>query len=61
VPIAENSLTVGSLAWFYREIVPNRESDKSPVLLLHGLPAQSYSWRGIMPILAEYGFIAVFN
>ncbi len=59
MPIAENSLTVGSLAWFYREIVPNRESDKPPVLLLHGLPAQSYSWRGIMPILAEYGFRAI--
>jgi haloalkane dehalogenase len=59
VAIAENSITVGSLAWFYREVVPNRESDKPPVLLLHGLPAQSYTWREIMPALAEYGFRAI--
>jgi pimeloyl-ACP methyl ester carboxylesterase len=59
VNITENSLEVGSLTWFYREIVPNRDNDKPPVLLLHGLPAQSYTWRAIMPTLAEYGFRAI--
>lgn len=57
--ITETSITVGSLSWFYREAVPNNQNDKSPVLLLHGLPAQSYTWRGILPNLAEYGFRAI--
>jgi pimeloyl-ACP methyl ester carboxylesterase len=59
VTITETSITVGSLSWFYREVVPNNQNDKSPVLLLHGLPAQSYTWRRILPNLAEYGFRAI--
>lgn len=57
--ITETSITVDSLSWFYREAIPNNQNDKSPVLLLHGLPAQSYTWRGILPNLAEYGFRAI--
>lgn len=57
--IAEKTLTVGSLSWFYREMLPNRDSDKPPVLLLHGLPSHSYTWREIMPMLAEYGIKAI--
>ena len=30
-----------------------------PVLLLHGLPSQSYSWRNIMPALATQGTRAI--
>jgi haloalkane dehalogenase len=57
--IAEKTLTVGTLNWFYREMLPNRDSDKPPVLLLHGLPSHSYTWREIMPMLAEYGIRAI--
>ncbi|HAC63935.1 MAG TPA: hydrolase [Cyanothece sp. UBA12306] len=57
--MTEHSLTVGSLEWFYREVSPKNTTDKSPVILLHGLPAHSYTWRKIMPILSEKGFRAI--
>ncbi len=52
----ENWVDVGSLGWFYREAEAIGRSDRSPVLLLHGLISQSYSWRKVMPVLAEQGF-----
>jgi pimeloyl-ACP methyl ester carboxylesterase len=55
----ENSVEVGKLSWFYREAEPMNPSEKTPVLLLHGLPSQSYSWRHILPALAEYEFRAI--
>lgn len=55
----ENQIKVGSLEWFYRETKPSQRLDKPPVLLLHGIPAQSYSWTAIMPTLAEKGFRAI--
>jgi pimeloyl-ACP methyl ester carboxylesterase len=54
--IAEHTLEVDGLAWFYRELQPNGPSDRLPVVLLHGLVSQSYSWRGVMPPLAQQGF-----
>lgn len=57
--LTEQTLTANSLDWFYREIKANFESDYAPVLLLHGLPSQSLTWRGIMPPLAEKGFRAI--
>ena len=57
--ISEQSIEVGSLKWFYREAKPIGESDKLPVLLLHGLPSQSYCWSEIMPDLTERGFRAI--
>ncbi|NEO27607.1 MAG: alpha/beta fold hydrolase, partial [Kamptonema sp. SIO4C4] len=57
--MTENTLTNGSLGWFYRQILPTSETDKLPVVLLHGIPSQSYSWRGVMPALMEYGFRAI--
>ncbi|MGK7875981.1 MAG: alpha/beta fold hydrolase [Xenococcaceae cyanobacterium] len=57
--ITEHSIEVGALKWFYREAAPKGDSDKSPVLFLHGLPSQSYSWCEIMPELAEKGFRAI--
>lgn len=57
--IAEHQLEVGKLTWFYREVEPVGESDRLPVLLLHGLVSQSYSWRGVLPVLAEQGFRAI--
>jgi pimeloyl-ACP methyl ester carboxylesterase len=59
VPTKENLVEVGKLTWFYREATPINSSEKSPVLLLHGLPSQSYGWRHILPALAEQGFRSI--
>jgi pimeloyl-ACP methyl ester carboxylesterase len=59
VAISEKSIEVGSLQWFYREANPVNASDKPPVLLLHGLPSQSYCWCELMPDLAEKAFRAI--
>lgn len=57
--IEKNNIQVGSLEWFYREAQPNGETDKLPVLLLHGLPSQSHSWTAMMPELAQAGYRAI--
>ncbi|MBD2346534.1 alpha/beta fold hydrolase [Anabaena subtropica] len=57
--ITENKITVNSLEWFYRESLPIGRSDLLPVLLLHGIPSQSYSWRNILPALASQGTRAI--
>jgi pimeloyl-ACP methyl ester carboxylesterase len=60
VAIAERQIQVGNLDWFYREATPLRDDvNRSPVVLLHGLVSQSYSWREIMPKLAEQGLRAI--
>jgi len=59
VATKEELIKVGSLEWFYREATPIKGNDKPPVLLLHGLPAQSYIWGGVLPELAEKGFRAI--
>ncbi len=55
----EHRLEIGGLSWFYREAVPINPSDKPPVVLLHGLLSQSYSWRHVLPALTEQGFRAI--
>ena len=55
----EHKITVNSLEWFYREAEPIGQTDLLPVLLLHGLPSQSYSWRNILPALAKQGTRAI--
>ncbi|MDX2214834.1 MAG: alpha/beta fold hydrolase [Oculatellaceae cyanobacterium bins.114] len=55
----EHIIEVGSLNWFYREALPLGNSDRLPVLLLHGLVSQSYGWREVLPALAEEGFRAI--
>lgn len=52
-------MQIGNLKWVYRELVPNTPNDKPPVLMLHGLVSQSYSWREVMPALAEKGFRSI--
>jgi haloalkane dehalogenase len=59
VSITENKIIVDSLEWFYREATPIGESDLLPVVLLHGIPSQSYSWRNIIPALASQGTRAI--
>jgi len=57
--IDEKIVEVGSLKWFYRETNPVNETGKPPVLLLHGLPSQSFTWTVIMPDLAAQGFRSI--
>ena len=53
-------IAVGKLEWFYRDEKPLGENrDRLPVLLLHGLVSQSYSWRDVMPKLTEQGLRAI--
>ena len=60
VKITEQECEAGGLRWFYREAVPvNSSQGKVPVVLLHGLVSQSYSWRGVMTPLAAAGFRAI--
>lgn len=55
----ENWLEVGSYTWLYREAEPFTANDRPPVILLHGLVSQSYSWREVLPALAEQGLRAI--
>lgn len=57
--ITDKTLDTGKLEWFYREAVPESPNDKPPILLLHGLPSQSYTWLPILNQLAENGFQAI--
>lgn len=60
VAISEQRIQVGKLEWFYREAQPLREDPNRPtVVFLHGLVSQSYSWRKVMPAVAEQGFRAI--
>lgn len=55
----EHRLEIGSVTWFYREAEPSTPQNRPPVILLHGLVSQSYSWRNVLPALAEQGFRAI--
>jgi pimeloyl-ACP methyl ester carboxylesterase len=55
----EHKITVNSLEWFYREAEPIGQTDLLPVLLLHGIVSQSYSWRNILPALGKQGTRAI--
>ncbi|BAZ80161.1 alpha/beta fold hydrolase [Sphaerospermopsis kisseleviana CS-549] len=57
--IKEHKITVNSLEWYYREAQPIGQSDLLPVVLLHGIVSQSYSWRNIIPALAAQGTRAI--
>lgn len=52
----EKKILVGNCEWFYREAKPDSDSKKLPVLLLHGLPSQSYSWTVVMEELVTEGY-----
>ncbi|MBE9205641.1 alpha/beta fold hydrolase [Nostoc sp. LEGE 06077] len=57
--VTEHKVKVDSLEWFYREAEPIGQSDLLPVILLHGIVSQSYSWRNILPALASQGTRAI--
>ncbi len=50
VSIQETKIQVGNLQWFYRYTAV--EGERPPVLLLHGIPTHSYTWRELMNLLA---------
>jgi pimeloyl-ACP methyl ester carboxylesterase len=53
--ITKTSIQVGSLEWFTRELSPEGWENTQTAILLHGLPAQSLTWTGLMRPLAESG------
>lgn len=55
----EQTVTIGQLEWFYREAVPDNPGDRPPIVFLHGLPAQGYSWRHVLSAIADKGFRAI--
>ncbi|WP_353930152.1 alpha/beta fold hydrolase [Okeanomitos corallinicola TIOX110] len=57
--IQEHKITVNGLEWFYREAESIGRSDLLPVVLLHGIVSQSYSFRNILPSLAAQGTRAI--
>jgi pimeloyl-ACP methyl ester carboxylesterase len=59
VGIEEKRIEVGGLEWYYLEGNPESETDKPPVVLLHGIPAVSFCWTEVMPELTQQGFRAI--
>ena len=59
VEIMDRACEAGGLRWAYREAVPMNKTNRPPVVLLHGLVSQSYSWRGVMAQLAAAGIRSV--
>ncbi|MCC0176911.1 alpha/beta fold hydrolase [Waterburya agarophytonicola K14] len=49
--IKTDKIQVGEFEWFYRQTEIN--SDRTPVLFLHGLPSHSYTWIKMMSLLAD--------
>ena len=57
--IKEQTVKIDKLEWFYREAEPINNSDLLPVICLHGIISQSYSYRNILPALAAQGTRAI--
>jgi pimeloyl-ACP methyl ester carboxylesterase len=49
--IKTDKIQVGKFQWFYRQT--EIESERTPILFLHGLPSHSYTWQKLMSLLAE--------
>jgi haloalkane dehalogenase len=63
VKITENTIAIADLNWFYREVSSESASqlaaERSPVVLLHGLPSQSLTWSSLLELLGEQGWRAI--
>lgn len=61
--ITENTIAIADLNWFYREMSSESASqlaaERSPVVLLHGLPSQSLTWSSLLELLGEQGWRAI--
>ena len=53
--ISEKTIKTATGEWFYRETLPETETRSAPLILLHGLPSHSYTWREMMPMLSQQG------
>ncbi len=49
--IKTDKVQTGKFQWFYRQT--EIESERTPLLFLHGLPSHSYTWQKLMSVLAE--------
>ena len=49
--IATDKIQAGKFQWFYRQT--ELESERTPILFLHGLPSHSHTWQKLMTLLAE--------
>ena len=49
--IKTDKVKVGQFEWFYRQT--EVESNRTPVIFLHGLPSHSHTWTKIMSLLAD--------
>ena len=49
--IATDKVAVGKFQWFYRQT--ELDSERTPILFLHGLPSHSHTWQKLMALLAE--------
>ena len=55
--IKTDKIQAGKFQWFYRQT--EIESDRPPILFLHGLPAHSYTWQKTMSFLADEGIPSI--
>ena len=49
--IKTDKIKAGKFEWFYRQT--EIESERTPILFLHGLPSHSYTWEKMMSLLAD--------
>lgn len=49
--IKTDKVRAGKFQWFYRQT--EMESERTPILFLHGLPAHGYTWQKLMSFLAD--------
>ncbi|MEM8721727.1 MAG: alpha/beta fold hydrolase [Cyanobacteria bacterium P01_G01_bin.39] len=49
--IKTDKIQAGKFQWFYRQT--EIESERTPLLFLHGLPSHSYTWTQLMSLLAD--------
>ena len=49
--IKTDKIQVGKFQWFYRQT--EIESERIPIVFLHGLPSHSYTWQKTMSFLAD--------
>lgn len=57
--VTEHNLKVNNYEWYYRQVSPEQDKPRTPVILLHGLPSQSFSWYETMAVLGDYGYNAI--
>jgi pimeloyl-ACP methyl ester carboxylesterase len=55
--IKTDKIQVGKFQWFYRHT--EIESERTPILFLHGLPSHSYTWQQLMSLVAEEGIPSI--